>query len=209
MCANDVTLEVGDESYFGRVNTPEEPTDRGVLLVPGAGHGPFGDIFLRISEQFAKTGYTAARFETWPFPDDLTKPEDDDEWDAEIAASVAYLKDQGCSDITVVAKSFGGRVTLQNVPDTVDRLILWAPAIKFGEEDEVPSITAAELDEIAIPVRILQGDEDEVMSVENAAKIAEALPQGELVELSGENHSLMTDHQRTIDETMAFLPDES
>lgn len=206
MCANDITLEVRDESYPGRVNTPAESTDKGVLLVPGAGHGPFGDIFLRFSRQAADNGHMAARFETWPFPDDLTKP--DDHLGEDIEASVAYLEDRGCSTITVIAKSFGGRVTLQHLPDTVDRLVLWAPAIKFGEEDEDPSITAAELADIETPVRILQGDEDQVMSVENAARIADALPAGELAELSGEDHSLLTDHERVMDETMAFLATE-
>jgi pimeloyl-ACP methyl ester carboxylesterase len=44
----------------------------------------------------------------------------------------------------------------------------------------MPSITADELAEIEIPVRILQGDEDRGLSVENAATLAEHLPRGEV-----------------------------
>ena len=64
MRAEEVTLRVGGASYPGRVNAPDEPTDRGVLVVPGAGHGPFGDVFDRVAEAAAEQGRTVARFET-------------------------------------------------------------------------------------------------------------------------------------------------
>ncbi|WP_247730168.1 alpha/beta hydrolase [Halovivax limisalsi] len=206
MCAMDVTLEVGDERYPGRLNVPNEETDRGVLLVPGAGHGPFGDVFLRFSRTAAEAGYHVARFETWPFPADLEE-KTDAEFEAELEAAVDFLRDRGCETIAVVAKSFGGRIALQHLPDTVDRLVLWAPAVLAGEHDDEPSISEAELAAITIPVRLLQGDEDRGLSVEDAAQIVEGLPRGELVELPGEDHSFRRDHERVIEETMAFLPD--
>jgi pimeloyl-ACP methyl ester carboxylesterase len=71
----------------------------------------------------------------------------------------------------------------------------------------MPSITADELAEIEIPVRILQGDEDRGLSVENAATLAEHLPRGEVVEIPGENHSFRNEPAHVIDETMDYLPD--
>jgi len=207
MCAKDVTLEVGDDSYPGRLNVPEEPTGQGLLMVPGGGHGPFGDIFLRFARRAADDGYTVARFETWPFPADLEKP--GEEFEAELEASVEFLQEQGCSTITVIAKSFGGRVTVQHLPDDVDRLVLWAPVVLFGDHDDSPSVTAAELAEIDIPVRLLQGEEDDVVSVENAEQLVGALPEGELVTLPGEDHSFGRDPGRIMDETMDFLPHTS
>lgn len=206
MCANDVTLEVGDESYPGRLNVPDESTEQGILLVPGAGHGPFGDIFLRFARTAADEGYAVARFETWPFPSDLDAKTDED-FAADLEAGVEFLQSRGYSTITVVAKSFGGRLALEHLPDAADRLVLWAPAVGFGDHEELPSITAEELAGIEIPVRILQGDEDRGLSVENAEQIAEHLTQGEVVELPGEDHSFLRDHERAIQETMAFLPE--
>ncbi|MFC7215465.1 alpha/beta hydrolase [Saliphagus sp. GCM10025334] len=204
MRANDVTLEVGESSYPGRFHVPDASTDQGVLMVPGAGHGPFGDIFRVFAEEAADAGYSVARFETWPFPDDLEKS--DAEFEAELEASVEFLRSRGCETITVIAKSFGGRVVLQHRPEAVDRMVLWAPAIKFGEHDEYPSITAPELAEFDSPVRLLRGDEDDVISKEDAESIAEHVPDGELVELPDEDHSFLRDHRHVIDETMAFLP---
>lgn len=205
MCANDVTLEVDDRGYPGRLNVPDEDSERGVLMVPGAGHGPFGDVFLRFARAGAQDGHHVARFETWPFPADREAKTDAD-FAAELEAGVEFLRSRGCSTVTVVGKSFGGRIALEHLPASVDRLVLWAPAIASGEHDDEPSVTAAELAEIEIPVRILQGDEDDVVSVENAASLAEGLPRGELVELPGEDHSFLRDHERVIEETLAFLP---
>lgn len=206
MCAKDVTLEVDDNRYPGRLNVPDESSERGVLMIPGSGHGPFGDVFLRFAREAAREGQYVARFETWPFPEDI-ETKTDEEYAADLAASIEFLASRGCSTITVVAKSYGGRVALQQYSDAIDRMVLWAPAILFGEHGEKPSVTAAELQEIDVPVRILQGDEDDVVSVENAASLVEHLPDGELVELPGEDHSFLRDHRRVIEETLEFLPE--
>lgn len=71
MSVQDVTLDVGEESYPGRLNVPEASTEKGILMVPGGGHGPFGDIFLRFARTAAADGYEVARFETWPFVSNL------------------------------------------------------------------------------------------------------------------------------------------
>ncbi|MFC3959011.1 alpha/beta hydrolase [Halovivax cerinus] len=201
----DVTLDVGDERYPGRLNVPDAETDSGILMVPGAGHGPFGDVFLRFARTAANSGHQVARFETWPFPTDLEAKTDAD-FAAELEASVDFLRDRGCETITVVAKSFGGRIALWHLPEAVDRLVLWAPAILAGDHDDEPSISDDDLASIEIPVRLLQGDED-TLSMENAAALVDALPTGELVELPGEDHSFRRDHERVIAETMSFLPE--
>ncbi|WP_181685132.1 alpha/beta hydrolase [Halorhabdus salina] len=209
--SEDVTLEVGDSTYPGRLNTPEESSDHGVLLVPGAGHGPFGDVFLRVSRRAAAEGHHVARFETWMSPGDLEDKTDED-FRAELSAGVDFLRSLGCSTITVVAKSFGGRIALEHLPDTVDRLVLWAPAVlaenaeNVPEDawDNLPSVTPGEFD-IDVPVRILQGDDDGI-SLDSAERIAEGLADGELVVLPDEDHSFLQDHERVIEETIAFLP---
>lgn len=205
MSARDVTLEVGDQQYPGRLNVPDEPSDSGILVLPGAGHGPFGDIFLRFGRAGAAAGHYVARFETWPFPDDL-ESKSDEEFAADVRAGVEFLQSQGCETITLVGKSFGGRIALEHLPEEVDRLVLWAPAVEVGEHEERPWIAASELETIDIPVRVMQGDEDQGVSLENSGAMAEHLPQGELVELPGEDHSFVRDHERNIEKTLDFLP---
>jgi len=208
----DVTLEVGDSEYPGRLNTPEESSDRGVLIVPGANHGPFGDVFLQFSRAAAAEGHHVARFETWMSPDDIDA-KTEDEFQADIEAGVEFLQSRGCSTVTVVAKSFGGRLALEHLPEEVDRLVLWAPAVLAEDASNVPeeaweylpSFSPGDLDHVDPPVRILQGDEDNI-PLDSAERITAALPQGELVELPGEDHSFLTDHELVIEETLAFLP---
>ena len=200
-----MTLEIGVDSYPGRLNVPEGSTDSGVLVLPGGGHGPFGDVFDRVATPAADAGHAVARFETWTGPDDLDAKTDAD-LAAEIDAGVDFLRSEGCSTITVVAKSFGGRLALEHAPD-VDRMVLWAPAVFFGEREDRPSIDAAALSGIDAPVRILQGDEDDLVSVDNAQALAEHLPGGEVVELPGEDHSMLTDEGRVVEATLAFLPE--
>ena len=168
--SKDVTLEVGGSAYPGRLNTAEEPSDRGVLMVPGAGHGPFGDVFLRFSRAAAEEGHHVARFETWMSPAELEGKTDED-FRAELAAGVEFLRSRGCSTISVVAKSLGGRVALEHLPEGVDRLVLWAPAVLAEEAENVPeaawehlpSVTLGEFG-IDVPTRILQGDDDHTRS---------------------------------------------
>ncbi|WP_435365574.1 alpha/beta hydrolase [Haloarchaeobius sp. DYHT-AS-18] len=207
MNRTDVTLEVDGTSYPGRLNEPTGTVEGAVLVVPGAGHGPYGDVFDRVAEAAAERGYLVARFVTWEDHDDLDAKTTAD-FRAELRAGVEFLRDRDPGSVSVVAKSFGGRLALRHLPaDRADRLVLWAPAILFGEHDELPSITASELAEVDVPTRILQGDEDEAVSVENATALAEHLPEGAVVELPGENHSFRTDEQRVVEETVDFLGD--
>jgi pimeloyl-ACP methyl ester carboxylesterase len=210
--SEDVTLEVGDSAYPGRLNTAEGASDHGVLLVPGAGHGPFGDVFLRFSRAAAEEGHHVARFETWMSPAEL-EGKTDEEFRAELAAGVDFLRSRGCSTVSVVAKSLGGRVALKHLPEGVDRLVLWAPAVLAADAENVPdeareylpSVTPSEFG-VDVPTGILQGDDDNI-SVDSAERIAEGLSQGEVVVLPDEDHSFLRDHERVIEETLSFLPE--
>jgi hypothetical protein len=44
MGAEDVTIEVGRNSYSGRLNAPNQTSERGIVVIPGAGHGPFENV---------------------------------------------------------------------------------------------------------------------------------------------------------------------
>lgn len=198
-----VTLTVGGSEYRGRLNTPEDGSDRGILVVPGAGHGPFGTVFATFADAAEERGFTVARFETWTDADDLESKTLDDHR-ADIEAGIDFLRSQGCTSVVLVAKSFGGGLALRCGPFPVERTVLWAPAVLFEDGEDFPAITGAELAEIDVPVRILQGEDDQVVSIENARQVAAHLPQGELVVFEGEDHSFMHDEARVVEQTLSY-----
>jgi len=131
----DIELKVGDASYPGQVHRPDRPTDQGLLIVPGATHGPYGDVFDDLVEAAIDQGLMAARFTLWESREELSE-KDESEFQADLSAATNYLEDQGCNDISIVAKSFGGRIVLHYLPTNTDRLVLWAPAVMHGHHDE-------------------------------------------------------------------------
>jgi len=200
----ETTLTVHGEEYPGRLTVPDVETERGVLVVPGAGHGPFGDVFDGFAEAATDAGHLVARFRTWTGPDDLEAKTAAD-FREEICAGIDLLRARGCTTVAVVAKSFGGRLALEHATDEADRMVLWAPAVLFGSHDDAPSIAPETLRSIEIPVLVLQGDEDDVVPAENGKSIADRIPGGTFVKLPGEDHSFVTDQERIIEKTCAFL----
>ena len=211
-------FEHAGETYDARLNTPEDGEAAGcVVVLPGAGHGPFGDIFDVTAYELAGEGLATFRFETWTDPDELRAKSVAD-LHAELDAAVDYVADMGYDSLSMLVKSFGGRIGLTHVPDDVERVLGWAPAVRLSESstlDERYGVPLGEADDLRlsasdvadadVPVRILHGDEDEVVSRDDARALVEALPDAELRELLGENHSF-NEHRRTVvAETVAFL----
>jgi pimeloyl-ACP methyl ester carboxylesterase len=213
----------GDE-FEARLAVPDDPDGRGIAVMPGAGHGPWGDIFDLLAEEAASDGAYVLRFEGWPSADDL-ESKTLREFQSELVAALERLAAEGCSELAVVAKSFGGGVTLTDVPDAVDSAVLWAPAtFTLGDTDRLddaldtpfeeliePSeqrkFAPSRLADVDVPVLVIQGADDRPELVENARGVVDALPDADLVVREGEDHSFRGDdrEQAVVDETLAFL----
>lgn len=213
----------GDE-FDAELAVPDDPDGRGIAVMPGASHGPWGDIFDLLAEEAASDGAHVLRFEGWPTNDDL-EAKTLRELHAELDAAVDRLAVEGCSELAVVAKSFGGGVTLTHVPDAVDRVVLWAPAtFTLGETDRIGDaldtqfaelIEPAEqrrfapsrLADVDVPVLVIQGADDHPELVENARGVVDALPDAELVVREGEDHSFRGEDREpeVVEQTLAFL----
>jgi len=221
MRSEAATLTAHGDSYEAELTVPDSPDGRGVVVMSGAGHGPWGGIFDRLAEEAAAEGAHAFRFESWT-PSGVWK-KTLDELQAELDAAVERLREEGCTDIAVVGKSFGAGVTLTHVPEAVDRLVLWAPAaFDFGAESHIGGVTAAPIEELDsrqigpetvadldASVRIIHGSDDEVVAVENSRRLVDAVDDGELLVREGEGHSFRgADREReVVAETLAFLRD--
>lgn len=226
MPTEEFDLSAHGDSYEARLTIPEAPDGRGVAMMPGAGHGPWGDIFDRFAEEAAADGCHVLRFEGWPTPA-VFGEKTVSELHAELDAAVERLQAEGCTDLGVVGKSFGGGVTLTHVPASVDRVALWAPAfVTFGDEETVSDsldvplkemkdaperrqIAPSTLADLDAALLVVQGDEDEVRSVEHARNIVEAAPDAELLVREGEDHSFRGDdrEREVVAETLDFLRD--
>ncbi len=208
---------VGTETYEGRLNVPGEDTETGVVVLPGAGHGPFGDVFDVISYELAGDGKHVVRYDSWENHEQLAQKTFGELHD-EINAAIDHLRSEGCRTFYLLAKSFGGGLALTHVPEAIERVVLWEPAIEITDEAEstpetkVPTppdnltITEDELGRIGVPVRILCGDEEAGVPVDVCEQIANALGQGEMTVIPGENHSFNSNRPAIVEATVEFFP---
>lgn len=211
-------FEVGDETYEGRfVTPPAGDGDTCVVVVPGAGHGPFGNIFDIAAYELANAGVASFRYESWTDGDELDA-KTLAELHRELQAAVDHAVDRGYDHVSLLVKSFGGRVAFTALPDAVERVLGWAPAVVFADESalddqrEVPlgdledglAIAPEDVADVDVPVTLLYGDEDHFYP-EHAEALADALPDAELRVLPGENHSFNEGRRLVAAETVAAL----
>jgi dienelactone hydrolase len=199
------------------LNEQDAGADERVVIVPGAGHGPFGDIFDVIAWEIAGSGRQVLRYESWETRKEL-EAKTLAELHAELDAAVERLRSEGCSTVHVLAKSFGGGIALTHDTDAVDRIHLWAPAVAFGvDPDEATDpaepvgagegilIGVADLDHVDVPVRILVGDEDRGVSIEDCERIAGAVEDGDVTAIPGENHGFNSNRTAIVEHTLGGL----
>jgi pimeloyl-ACP methyl ester carboxylesterase len=220
MSVEETDLTIDGDQYAAEVTSPDN-TDHGVVLLPGANHGPYGDVFDRLTQALADHGIALLRYKSWGESDELEDVEAKTREDlfAEFDAAVEKLRERGYDRISVIGKSFGGKIALRHVPDPVDELVLWAPAVFLEngttreqmvppEDASLPLIDTKTLASHDQPVEILQGNEDAI-PVENAHELADALPNGRVHVIHGADHSFVGDdsEDETIETTIGLVTD--
>ncbi|MFC6954005.1 alpha/beta hydrolase [Halorubellus litoreus] len=218
MPMEQLDFEVDGETYEGRfVTPPAGDANTCVVVVPGAGHGPFGDIFDIATYELANAGVASFRYESWTSGDELDA-KTLAELQRELAAAVDHALDRGYDHVSLLVKSFGGRIAFTALPEDVERVLGWAPAVVFADESaldeqrDVPlgdladglDIAPADVADVDVPVTLLYGDEDHFYP-EHADALADVLPDAELRVLPGENHSFNVGRRVVVAETVAAL----
>lgn len=66
MPSEEFTLTAHGDDFDARLAVPDGSAGRGIAVLPGAGHGPWGDIFDRFAEAAAADGAHVLRFDGWP-----------------------------------------------------------------------------------------------------------------------------------------------
>jgi pimeloyl-ACP methyl ester carboxylesterase len=211
-------LDVNGETYDARLNTPEDgEADTCVVVLPGGGHGPFGDIFDITAYELAQANVATYRFETWTTPDELRAKSFAD-FHAELDAAIDEVHERGYDRLFLLAKSFGGRIGLTHDLDAFERVLGWAPAVRLADdsnfaecydtpigETEALRIDAGDVSRVDAPVRILRGDDDEVVSADDAETLVDALADAELRAIPGEDHSFNENRTTVVAETLDYL----
>ncbi len=158
----------------------EKTPKRVVFLIPGA------------SPRAAKSLFDAIRVSLQP-ESDVVELESADKNELQSVALKAERK-------VLIGKSAGGRaaVNYQLEKSDAEALILLAPGVKADGRNE----------EIRVPVLILHGTKDRVISIENSRRLAKSLRNSKLVEVPGVGHVFEgreTETARTIREWLNSL----
>ena len=117
---DDLVLESADGNRFAAfAAAPEEPTATGVVILPDV-RGLYR-FYEELALRFAERGYAAVAFDYFGRTAGVEKRGDDFEYmphveqttpegvQADVAASVAYLRAAGCTSVFTVGFCFGGR----------------------------------------------------------------------------------------------------
>lgn len=136
-----------------------------------------------------------------------------------IDERIRLLEEYGCESIGVVGKSFGGQLAITSRPE-VNFLVLWAPAIGFGEDNVEKwrstklkhaqtikdiSVDKSFLGKIDSEAKIIHGTEDQVVDIENSRKICEALPECEFEKIENAGHSFTNIEKELSKHSCSFL----
>lgn len=132
-----------------------------VILIPGINPKGAESIFDAIRGRLKKTSYEVLKLGSANVEDLLTKAR-------EVESRI------------LVGKSYGGKIAIdyQLEHKDAEALVLLAPAAKAKEQYW----------EIEIPVLIVHGTEDRVISAENSRKLRERFKNSRLVEMPGADH---------------------
>lgn len=207
MNTEEIELDVGGERYPARLTVPESGSDCGAVLLPGASSGAFGGIFDELARRIAESGATFLQFETWDGLDELGEKDPADLY-AEMDAAIERLRERGCERVVGVGKSFGCGVLLTNDRSALAGMVLWAPAVATGFDERGSfGVDESDLSAVEMPVKLLQGTDDEVVETGNSEWIADRLDSGTLVTIPGAGHAYERDEHRetVLAETTAFV----
>lgn len=211
------------------LNEPKNQSNKGIILLPGISGGALGSYYDDLARALSERGFYFLRLELWSSEKDLVKKSLNDIY-VSLNNAVQLLRNKGCTKIGFVGKSFGGGILLTffNQLEDMDKslitsLVLWAPAIGFGKQsnlrqiqklkfsnfrnfDEI-KIDKTDLNKIIVPVLLIQGTKDSLVSKGNTAQITKSLPNAHLKYIEGAEHSYnkKEEMKEVIKETINFL----
>lgn len=193
-----------------------------VLLVPGMSGSVFSGKFDNLKNAILKKGFSYIPIEIWRDRKDMGTLTIKNIFSA-IDESISALQKRGYNNFYAVGKSFGGGMLLARNHPLIKKLVLWAPAIGIGKKETISTIIDLPLNKvktifdiilspddllkIKIPVIILQGNDDKVVSRSASEELSSLLPNSNLKIFNEMGHSPKNELEENIlaDMTVAVL----
>lgn len=198
----------------------ESELDRGLIVIPGISSGPYGTPFDEVVDYVKDMEYSVVRLDTWKDAEDLEEKTLKDIYDL-VDEAFEALKEQGCDEISVLGKSFGGQIALTYPRNSrFELMILWAPAVGLGKNNVNQwkstslkhassatdiSVDAEHLENISSTVKIVHGSSDQVVPVNKSRTISEEISDCELEEIEGADHSFSSSQKKLISKTESMF----
>jgi carboxymethylenebutenolidase len=217
----ELTLEASDGNRFAAfAAAPDDRTDIGVVILPDV-RGLYR-FYEELALRFAERGIAAVAFDYFGRTAGVERRGEDFEYrphvdqttpqgvQADVAASIAYLREHGARKIFTVGFCFGGRHSWLAAADQESL----AGAVGFYGRPADATTRAAELE---APILALQAGDDQNITAEDNAAFESALRDAgvehELVTYGGAPHSFFdrkqADFQSASDDawakTLAFI----
>jgi carboxymethylenebutenolidase len=214
---DDLVLEAKDGNRFAAfAATPDEPNGIGVVVAPDV-RGLYR-FYEELALRFAERGYTAVAFDYFGRTAGVEKRGEDFEYmphvqqttpegvQADIAASVEYLRAHGCSSVFTVGFCFGGRNSWLAAASGHGL----SGAVGFygmpAERNGVPG-PMQRAGELTAPILALQAGDDQNITAEHNAAFEQALTEAgvehELVTYEGAPHSFFDRRQEDFADASA------
>ena len=187
-----------------------------IFFVPGANGKPLSDV---ISQAIVGAGYDILNHSFWNSPQELEEKSLAD-IQADIVAAAEYLHKQGYGRIVAMGKSLGGGFLLTHKLD-VQAMVLLAPAIGVAEEENIEEVKTRKLSSISkysdlnvshemlrnieLPVLVIRGATDNVVSEALIEEFCSHLPRAKCVMLLGADHSFKTSQGELATHIIDFL----
>lgn len=190
-----------------------------VIIIPGISGGVLTKpIYQKLAARLQKKRFVTVRCNLWKEPRDLNKLTVDSIYKF-LDAVIAHVKQRNVTEINIIAKSFGGGIMLTYVNPLIKRLVLWAPAIGYGENSNFASArrqkleTFRNLSEIRInrgdltayPCLILHASDDTIAPVKTSQMIVNQRANTSLMLLEKGGHSFRACEKEVIKKSIAFI----
>ena len=209
-----LTLESADGTAFAAFSAhPDDPSDVGVVILPDV--RGLSRFYEELSLRFAERGYAAVAIDYFGRTAGVSKRDDEFPYmehvaqttpegvQADVAAAVAYVREQGASSVFTVGFCYGGRNSWLAAAGGHG---LAGAAGFYGmpaERDGSPG-PADRATEMKAPILALQAGDDQNITAEHNAAFEEALSSAgvehELVTYEGAPHSFFDRKQEEFAE---------
>lgn len=212
-------LKLKGRSFDAMLDSPNKSSNVGIILIQGVNPRPLGE-YDKMAEAFTKAGFHFLRYESWKSVKDLF-PKTFKILAKELDDAIEFMQSNGCRKIGLLGKSLGGAVALAYRDDAVKAMVLWPPSLTFGEKsnireyldvpfgriDKVTDVVVDKmfLSEIKVPVRVIHGEKDDVVTTKNSKSITDALPKGDFVMIKGADHSFRKHQDELISMAVEFF----